>query len=128
MEADLEGPQRKVVASRVFPLKRSHGDSGIPLRRGRTLSFVISREWSAPAGHYVEGWYLVDPETREVLFEGPQREITVWGLQSLTEFRDEVTEPIRLSPGTYLVVFSLGGLMGGQVEVEATEAPAEEAA
>jgi hypothetical protein len=116
------------MTSRVFPAKRSHGDMGIALRSGRTLPFVVSREWSAPAGHYVENWYLVHPETREVLFEGPQREISVWGLQSLTELRDEVTERIRLQPGTYLVVFALGGLLGGQVEVEAVEAPAEEAA
>ncbi len=128
MEADLEGAQRKVLASRVFPAKRAHGVAGISLRNGRTLPFVVKREWSAPAGHYVEAWYLVHPETREVLYEGPQREISVWGLQSLTEYRDEVTEPIRLVPGKYLVVFSLGGLLGGQIEVEAVEAPAEEAA
>jgi hypothetical protein len=128
MEADLDGPQRKVMASRVYPAKRSHGEAGIPLRNGRTLPFVVSREWSAPAGHYVEGWYLVHPETREVLLEGPQRDILVWGLQSLTELRDEVTEAIRLQPGKYLVVFSLGGIMGGQVEVETIDVPAEEAA
>jgi hypothetical protein len=128
VEAELDGPQRKVVTSRVYPAKLAHGDVGIPLRAGRSLPFVVSREWSAPAGNYVEAWYLVHPETREVLFEGPQREILVWGLQSLSEFRDEVAEPIRLQPGTYLVVFALGGLMGGQVEVEAAEAPAEEAA
>jgi hypothetical protein len=52
----------------------------------------------------------------------------VWGLQSLTEYRDEVTEPLRMQPGKYLVVFSLGGIMGGQLEVEAAEVPAEEAA
>jgi hypothetical protein len=128
MEAEVDGLQRKVMTTRVYPAKRSHGDSGIPLRNGRTLPFVVAREWSAPAGHYVESWYLVHPETREVLFEGPQREILVWGLQSLTELRDDVTEAIRLKPGGYLVVFSLGGIMGGQVEVEAVEAPAEEAA
>ena len=128
MEADLEGPQRKVLAGRIFPARRVHGEAGIALRNGRALPFVVSREWSAPAGHYVETWYLVHPETREVLFEGPSREISVWGLQSLTELRDDVTEPTRLQPGTYLVVFALGGIMGGQVEVEAAEAPAEEAA
>jgi hypothetical protein len=128
VEAEINGPQRKVITSRVFPARAAHGDSGIALRSGRSLPFVVEREWSAPAGHYVEAWYLVHPETREVLHEGPQREISVWGLQSLTEYRDEVKEPVRLQPGKYLVVFSLGGLMGGQLEVEAGEAPAEEAA
>jgi hypothetical protein len=128
VEAELDGLQRKVVTSRVFPAKTAHGDEGIALRNGRSLPFVVEREWSAPAGHYIEGWYLVHPETREVLYEGPQRDVLVWGLQSLTEYRDEVTEPLRLQPGKYLVVFSLGGIMGGQLEVEAAEVPAEEAA
>jgi hypothetical protein len=116
------------MRSRVTPAKRTRSEGGIVLRNDRTLPFVVEREWSAPAGHYAEAWYLVHPETREVLFEGPQREILIWGLQSLTELRDEVTETIRLQPGKYLVVFSLGGIMGGDLEVEAVESPAEEAA
>jgi hypothetical protein len=128
MEADLDGPQRKVVSSRVAPRRRSLGEEGIPLRNGRTLPFFVSREWSAPAGHYQEGWYLVRPDTREVLHEGPQRELLIWGLQSLSEVRDEVADPIRLEPGTYLIVFALGGLKGGELEVTATEVPKDAAA
>ena len=128
MEAEVNGVQRKVLVSRVAPLKPSHGDSGIALRGGRTLPFVLRREWSAPAGHYQETWYLVVPDTREVVFEGPVREISVWGLQSLTEVTDEVVEPIELQPGRYEIVFSLGGVMGGKLEVEAADAPEEEAA
>lgn len=128
MEADLNGRQRKVVASSVAPLRVSHGDSGIPLRDGKTLPFTVAREWSAPAGHYEERWFLINPETREVLHEGPSRDVLVWGLQSLTEFTDEVTEPISLQPGTYAVVFALGGLMGGEFEVEAAEVSSEAAA
>lgn len=128
MEAQVNGPQRKVLVSGVAPLKPSHGDSGIAIRNGRTLPFVLRREWSAPAGHYQETWYLVVPSSREVVHEGPTREISVWGLQSLTELVDEVVEPIPLEPGSYEIVFSLGRVMGGTLEVEAVDAPEEEAA
>jgi hypothetical protein len=70
----------------------------------------------------------VDPETREVLFEGPQREERIWGLQSLTELVDEVRNPIALAPGTYELVFSLGGVRGGSATVEAFEVTDERAA
>jgi len=128
MEADIEGPQRKVLAARVRPLDTTLGDSGIALRNGQTLPFGVTREWSAPAGVYPEQWFLVHPETREVLFDSALRESPIWGLQGLTELSDEVTAPIELSPGTYLVVFALGGVKGGEIEVEASEPPAEEAA
>ena len=128
MEADIEGAQRKVLVSSAAPLKPSHGDSGIAVRGGNALPFVVRREWSAPAGHYVETWYLVAPESREVLFEGPQREVSIWGLQSLTELVDEVVRPFPLAAGTYEIVFALNNVLGGKVEVAAAEAPAEEAA
>lgn len=121
MEAELQGSQRKVVTTRVAPLRSSHGAIGIPLREGRTLPFSVSRQWSAPAGHYEERWYLVNPETREVLYESPGRTVLIWGLQSLTEVIDDITEPIELLPGSYLLVFALGGLMGGEFETEARE-------
>ncbi len=127
MEADIRGNQRKVVTSRAAPLRAAFGDSGIPIRNGRTLPFKLTREWSAPAGHYVERWYLVNPETREVLHEGPARETLIFGLQSLTELVDEVTEAIALEPGKYSIVYALDGIHGGEFEVEATEAPAEAA-
>ncbi|HEX2236068.1 MAG TPA: hypothetical protein VHK89_07315 [Actinomycetota bacterium] len=128
MEADISGSQRKVVVSSVHPARRAQGTRGIPLKKGRTLPFVVARSWSAPAGVYVEQWYLVDPETREVLFESDPHESLIWGLQGLTEMRDEVSAALELRPGTYLVVFALGGLMGGELEVEAAEVSAEEAA
>jgi hypothetical protein len=128
VEADINGSQRKVLVSGVVPLKPSHGDAGIPVRNGRTLPFVVRREWSAPAGHYQETWYLVVPDTREVIYEGPRREISVWGLQSLTAISDEVRESIQLAPGSYQIVFSLGNVMGGSLDVEAIDAPEEEAA
>ena len=128
MEADIGGSQRKVVASEVLPARAEHGDAGIPLRKGRTLPFTVRRAWSAPAGVYVEQWFLVDPQTREVLIESPARETAIWGLQGLTELVDDVSAPEPLVPGSYLVVFALGGLMGGELSVTASEIPGERAA
>ncbi|CAN5531492.1 hypothetical protein BH24ACT26_BH24ACT26_09450 [soil metagenome] len=128
MEADISGSQRKVVMMRVRPTRPAHGHTGIALKKGRSLPFVVSRGWSAPAGVYREQWFLVDPATREVLLESTAQERAIWGLQGLTELADEVTQPLELRAGTYLLVFSLGGLMGGEFEVEASEAPAQEAA
>ncbi|MDQ3981468.1 MAG: hypothetical protein M3271_02160 [Actinomycetota bacterium] len=122
MEAPITGTQRKVMTSSVRPVKVSHGDSGIPLRDGRTLPFRVERSWSAPAGVYPEQWFLVRPDTREVLYEGPVVERAIWGLQGLTEVSEDVTEPVPLDPDDYLVVFALGGYMGGQLDVSATEA------
>jgi hypothetical protein len=129
MQADISGPQRKILVATVRPAKAAHGASGIALRRGRTLPFVIYRQWSAPAGYYSEQWFLVVPDTKEVVHEGPvRRETLIWGLQSVSELTDTVTASIKLEPGIYRIVFALGGLLGGEVDVEVYEAPAEEAA
>lgn len=122
MEAQITGTQRKAMSSSVRPAKVGHGTSGIPLRSGKTLPFRVERSWSAPAGVYPEQWFLVRPDTREVLHESRVVERAIWGLQGLTEVVDEVADPLPLEPGSYLVVFSLGGQMGGQVDVEAFEA------
>lgn len=122
MEAQISGTQRKVMGSSVRPVKLSQGTSGIPVRSGKTLPFRVERSWSAPAGVYPEQWFLVHPDTREVLYEGRPVERAIWGLQGLTDVADDVVEPIGLEPGSYLVVFSLGGHMGGQAEAEAFEA------
>ncbi|MDQ3958021.1 MAG: hypothetical protein M3273_06820 [Actinomycetota bacterium] len=124
MEAQITGTQRKVMTSSVRPVKVSHGSEGISISGGKTLPFRVERSWSAPAGIYPEQWFLVRPDTREVLYEGPVVERSIWGLQGLTEVADEVSDPLALEPGTYLIVFALGGQMGGQTEVEAAEAPA----
>lgn len=112
----------------MIPVRSAHGSEGIPLKGGSTLPFRVRRTWSAPAGLYFERFYLVDPGTREVLFEGPLREERIWGLQSLTELVDEVREPIELAAGTYEMVFSLGGTLGGTVTVEAFDVSDEQAA
>src|SRR3712207_3839110 len=118
MEADISGSQRKVVTSWVRPVKALHGAEGIPIARGQTLPFRLYRAWSAPEGYYPEQWFLVHPETREVLFESGAPIRLIWGLQGLTELTDEIADPIDLEPGTYLIVFALGGLKGGELEVE----------
>ena len=121
--ADIDGHQRKVVMSAVRPVRSIYGTEGIALLGGRTLPFVVKRAWTAPAGNWPEAWYLVDPTTREVLFEGPQKIVSIWGLLSWTEFSDEVDPRLPLEPGNYLIVFALGGVQGGQMEVEAREVP-----
>lgn len=128
MEADISGPQRKVIESNVVPVRLSHGETGVPLRRGRTLPFRVTRTWSAPAGVYFERFYLVDPETREVHLEGPEREVHVLGLQARTVLEDVVQGGLELPAGSYELVFALSGLMGGKASAEAFEVSTEEAA
>lgn len=128
MQADINGPQRKILSARTRPHKAVHGLEGISVRDGRSLPFVVQREWSAPAGYYVEQWFLVKPDTGEVFIEGPSRQALILGLQARTELIDEVPERFELEPGAYQLVFSLGGLKGGEIEVQVVEAPAEEAA
>lgn len=127
MQADISGSQRKTVAHSVRPARLAHGSAGIPLKGGKTLPFFVSRGWSAPLGEYVERFYIIDPKSREVLFEGPERTELVRGLQAVTEFQDEVTVPFELAPGTYGLIFALGGMLGGEATVEAYEV-VEEAA
>ena len=123
-EADISGSQRKVISTTVAPVRRSEGDAGIPVRGGQTLPFRVSRLWSAPAGHYGERFYIVDPESREVLFEGPEHLLLIWGLQAPTEINDRIDAPVALEPGSYKLFFALGGVSGGEVDVEAHEVPA----
>jgi hypothetical protein len=125
MEADIHGTQRKVVSSRVAPLDASLAPEGIAIAGGIALPFSVSRQWSAPAGDYLEQWFLVVPGSEEVLFTGPARsEAHIWGLQSLTEIVDHVTESFPLEPGAYEVVFALGGAVGGRSPVAAVATPA----
>jgi hypothetical protein len=125
--ADIDGHQRKIVSWAIRPARAEHGAAGLVLRDGRSLPFVVERSWNAPAGNYPERWYIVDPASREVLYEGPERLARIWGLQSWTELRDQISTPIELRPGSYWLVFALGGIMGGQVDFEAAEAEAEAA-
>lgn len=119
--------QRKVVDHSVTPASRREGDAGIPIKNGRTRAFVVERSWSAPLGVYPESFYLIDPESREVLFEGRTVERDLLGLQAMTVVTERVDDPIDLEPGKYAIVFALGGVMGGEFPVEAFEV-SEEAA
>lgn len=123
--ADIEGPQRTVLAFSVRPAKPSLGGAGIPLRAGRTLPFVVSRQWVAPAGTYTERFYVVDRESREIIFEGPELLASMFGLQAPTEETTTVDDSFSLAPGTYLLVFALGGVSGGEFEIEAFEVAAQ---
>lgn len=128
MEADINGPQRKILMSRVRPERSALGAEGITLRDGKTLPFEVYRAWSAPAGHYPEQWFLVNPKTKEVLYESRSAVRAMFGLQAPTEVTEVVSEPVPLEAGTYQIVFALGGLKGGEIEVTAGEATAESAA
>ena len=128
MEADVAGLQRKLLRTTVRPLNSAYGDKGIPVRGNRTLPFSVTREWSAPAGRYLERWFLVDPATRTVVFEGPIRdEVLIWGLQALSSLTDRLMNSFTLEPGPYLLVFALGGHKGAEVEVEAVRVDGEPA-
>jgi hypothetical protein len=126
--ADIDGPQRKIIRASVRPVRLNYGETGIPVRGGETLPFVVHRGWNAPMGYYNETWYLVHPETREVLYESPPRARLIQGLPTVTDLRDEVPGGFRLAPGSYKVVFALDGFKGGEIDVEAVEAPVEEVA
>jgi len=128
MQADINGPQRKILSGGARPLKAAHGLEGIAVRDGMSLPFVVERQWSAPAGYYVEQWFLVKPDTGEVFIEGPAKQSLILGLQARTELIDEIPDRFPLEPGTYQLVFALGGLKGGEADVQVVAAPAEEAA
>jgi hypothetical protein len=121
MEADIGGNQRKVVRSRVRPVRSTHGTEGIAVRDSKTLPFVMARGWNAPAGYYPEAFYIVVPGTGEVYYESPSEIRLIWGLPSVTDVDTEVSEPIDLPPGTYQVVFALGGVKGGETTIEVFE-------
>lgn len=123
--ADIAGSQRKVLEHSIRPARVSHGSSGIPVRSGKTQPFIVERIWSSPAGDYPEAFYLIDPATREVLFEGPVVTRAMWGLQARTEVAQTISTSFALPPGKYAVVFALGGVSGGEFPVEAVEVPAD---
>lgn len=116
--ADIAGNQRKVLRSGARPARSVQGTSGIPVKDGKTLPFVVSRGWNAPAGYYPEAFYLVASETGEVYYESPTVTRLIWGLPSITDIETTVEEPIDLVPGTYTLVFALGGIKGGEATVE----------
>ena len=127
MEADIAGNQRKLVRSRIRPVRSAYGTDGIAVRDGKTLPFVVTRGWNAPAGYYPEAFYIVDPKTAEVYYESQRETRLIWGLPAVTDVATEVAQPIELPPGTYQIVFALGGVKGGEATVEVVEVGTEAA-
>ena len=117
--ADIDGDQRKLLAGEVRPARLSHGESGIPVLDGETLPFVVERRWNAPAGYYPEQWFLIDPATQEIIYEGAEKRVLIMGLATWTDVSDPCPGGFRLEPGKYQIVFALGGVKGGEVDVEA---------
>ena len=128
MEADVAGLQRKLIKVSVRPIDPAVGSEGIPVQDNRTLPFSVTRSWSAPAGRYLERWFLVHPDEGTIAFEGPVRdEVLIWGLQALSSLTDRMMNPFPLQPGPYLLVPALGGHKGGEVEVQAFAVPGDTA-
>jgi hypothetical protein len=116
--ADIGGNQRKMMRCAARPERAAYGMAGIPTKDGKTLPFIVSRGWNAPAGHYPEAFYLVAPESGEVYYASPTVTRLIWGLPSITDVESIVDEPLDLKPGTYKLVFALGGIKGGEAEIE----------
>ena len=110
------------MRSGVRPARPAHGVAGVPLKGGKTLPFVVSRGWNAPAGYYPETFYLVRPDSGEVFYAGPTVTRLIWGLPCITDVETTVNEAIELPPGTYSLVFALGGIKGGETPVEVFDA------
>ena len=117
--ADIGGTQKKVLEASVRPARVAHGAAGIPIQDGVALPFVVERKWNAPAGHYPEQWFLIDPATREILHEGPEEQVLIWGLASWPDVTTRSEGGFPLAPGKYQIALALGGTLGAEVDVEA---------
>lgn len=109
---------------RAFPSDR-RWEEGIVLAGGRTQPFVVERSWAGPAGHYIEQWSI--RKGPEVLYRSQAKSIAVRGMQSISTFADEVTEPLELEPGTYKLVFVVEGRFMGSADVEVSARDSEAA-
>lgn len=127
MEADIAGLQRKVMRSSIRPQRSSYGTEGIATRDGKTLPFLVTRGWNAPSGYYPETFYIVTADSGEVYYEAPTQVRLIWGLPSITDVSSTVEEPIELPPGDYKVVFALGGIKGGEIDVKVSDQGAQAA-
>lgn len=108
----------ELVSARAAPLERPF-DEGITISEGRTLPFLVERQWSGPAGNYWETW-SIRRGGREILYASKPQLIRTSGMQSVREFVDRVTEPIEIDPGKYHLVFVIEGLFMGSTEIEVT--------
>lgn len=108
----------ELIRARVAPAEAPF-EQGIKLIDGKTAPFIVERGWSGPGGNYTEQW-SIRRGGREVLYKSEEKLIFVRGIQSITAYKDQVDEPIELSPGDYNLVFIVGGMFMGSVEITAS--------
>ncbi len=109
-----------LIKARASALERPFSE-GIDVTNGVTKPFLVERVWSGPAGNYQEQWSIRSGK-RNVVYSHPGQLIFVRGMQSATTLIDEVSIPVRLTPGSYQLVFVVEGRFMGSVDVEVAEA------
>lgn len=102
-----------LIKARVASADRPWEDR-IVVAEGRAKPFAVERSWSGPAGNYREQW-SIRRGMKDVVYEATARSISVWGMQSVSDFTDRVA-PISLEPGSYRLVFTIEGRFMGSVE------------
>ncbi len=105
----------ELSGARVAPLDAPYA-AGISTSQGKTLPFIVERQWAGPAGHYNEQWSI--RQGAQVVYESEVVLRFVRGFQSVSAFRDIITEPIPIAPGTYSLVFIMEGRFMGAVDIE----------
>lgn len=112
-----------LVSAKVCPADRPY-DEGIVTIGGKTKPFLVVRSWSGPSGNYNEHWSL-RRGGRHIIHQGPTHQMSVRGMQSVTELTDRVGDAIDLEPGTYQLVFVVEGRFMGSVDIDVrTKSPA----
>ncbi|MGI8426165.1 MAG: hypothetical protein ACR2FO_03785 [Actinomycetota bacterium] len=109
----------ELVEAHVAPAERPWA-RGLPVAGGTALPFVIERSWAGPAGYYWEQW-SIRRGGRDAIFTSEPKQIFIKGLQSVRTFTDRVEAPISIGPGTYNLVFIVGELFMGSVEIKVEE-------
>lgn len=114
----------ELMKARVASADRLWED-GVVVAGGRTRPFVVERSWSGPAGNYREVW-SIRRTMDDIVYSSGERQISVWGMQAVSDFRDRVDEPLNLVPGNYRLVFVIEGRFMGSIDfaVRAEEAAA----
>jgi hypothetical protein len=105
-----------LVSAKACPADRPY-DNGIVTIGGKAKPFLVVRSWSGPSGVYNEQWSL-RRGGKDVIHRGPMRQLSVRGMQSVTERTDRVSESITLEPGTYQLVFVVEGRFMGSVPID----------
>jgi len=109
----------ELVEAHVAPAERTY-ERGLQVVGGTAKPFLVERSWAGPAGYYWEQW-SIRRGGRDVIFTSEPKQIFVKGIQSLRVFTDRVDQAISIEPGKYNLVFIVGGLFMGSVEIEVSE-------